>query len=461
MYTPISRRKFLTGSGKAILGAGLAGTLLSGCGDDGAEGGGPIELSYWSEIEGAEAQQYYRKNVARPFAKANDLKFDVRFVSDVDREVRTALQGGAGPDLVPTLGPSFALEYVEANLFRGLNKYVEQFGWKDRILGWALDLGRSNGELYSVPTRFETMLLYYNKSLFEDKGWEPPTNREELEAVAEEAKGQGIIPFAAGNEEYRTSTEWFVTVFWNHYAGPEALYQALTGEIPWTDPIFVDAIDLLNQYFQKGWFGGNIQQFFTTAPNEWYAQLGSGEAAMDMDGFWVASTIGDFFGQDAGNDNEWGWKPLPSLRSGVPQSIYELAIGATLSINSRSEYPDEAASYMDWYFSDPKRIAKRMAEVPAWFNIAAPVNEDDFPSNMDSRIKQIIAELNNATSKGNFGYATWTFWPPKTDQFIIEKLENVLTGDMTPVEYCEGVNKLFQQEFEDGKVPPAIEPGNA
>jgi len=34
----------------------------------------------------------------------------------------------------------------------------------------------------------------------------------------------------------------FVTTFWNHYGRPDELYQALTGKLSWTDPVFVDAI---------------------------------------------------------------------------------------------------------------------------------------------------------------------------------------------------------------------------
>jgi raffinose/stachyose/melibiose transport system substrate-binding protein len=457
VHKPVTRRRFLVQGGKAVLGTSLAGAFLASCGSERSQ---RSELSYWSELEGAEVQRYYRENVERPFDQANqDIDFQVRFVIDTDRIVRTALQSGEGPDLVPTLGPSFALEYAQANLFLELDEYAEQYGWKDKILPWALDLGRSEGKLYSVPTRFETMLLFFNKSLFEEKGWNTPTDREEVEALAEEASGQGIIPFAAGNAEYRTSTEWFVTMFWNHFSGPDALYQALTGEIHWTDPVFVDAIDLLNRYFQRGWFGGSVERFFSTAPAEWYSQLGDGRAAMDMDGFWVTSELDNYFGEKAGNDNEWDWSPLPSLSSEVPRPIFELAIGATLSINRNSEYPDAAAEYIDWYFSDTDRVVRRMADIPAWFNVAVPIEESDFPSGIDERIKRIMLSLNEATARGNFGYATWTFWPPESDVFIIEELGSVLIGKMTPAEYCAELDRIFQQEREEGEVPPIIRPG--
>jgi raffinose/stachyose/melibiose transport system substrate-binding protein len=457
MPSSITRQRFLIDGGKVVLGASFASTVLAGCGSqEGSKG----EITYWSGIAGAGPRQYYKEHIEKPFEKANpgiDLKVNFENSEELDRLVRTALQGGEGPDLVPTLGPSIALEYVEAGLFSPLDDYAEQYGWQDKILDWALDSGRLKGKLYSVPMEFETMVLYYNKSLFEEKGWKPPRDREELESLAEEAQGQGITPFSAGIGDLVNTMEWYPTIFWNHYSGPDALYQALTGEAPWTEPVFVEAIDLLTQYIREGWYGGSVQEFFSNRSDTFHAQLGEGKAAMNMEGTWFLLTIDDFFGEKANNDNEWGWSPLPSLHSEVPSELFELGIGSTLSINRRSQFPDAAAKYINWLFSDPERAAQRMADVPAVFNIPIPIEREDFPSNMDPRVADILATLSQATSKGNYGYTTWTFWPPKSNVYIYEGMQKVLTGETTPTEYCAELNRIFQQELEEGEVPPIIE----
>jgi raffinose/stachyose/melibiose transport system substrate-binding protein len=110
MDRPMTRRSFLTNGGKVVLGAGLAGSLLAACGGQRGSAG---ELTYWSGLEGAEPREYYKQHIEKPFEKANpdiDLKVQFQSPEDLDRTVRTALQGGEGPDLVPTPGPSFALE---------------------------------------------------------------------------------------------------------------------------------------------------------------------------------------------------------------------------------------------------------------------------------------------------------------------------------------------------------------
>jgi raffinose/stachyose/melibiose transport system substrate-binding protein len=455
MYTGMSRRQFLATGGRAALGAGLAGPLLAGCGGGGGGGG---QVIFWSNLEGSGPQNYFKKNVEKPFEKANkgtDLKITFQDPDQMDRLVRTALQGGEGPDIIMTPGPAYAQEYVDANLFAELDEYADQFKWEDKLLGWALDLGRYEGKLYAIPYQLQTMLLYYNKTLLEEKGMQPPKSRDELESMAEELQGQGITPFAAGIGDDPAAIEWFPTVFWNHYSGPDALYQALTGEIPFSDPVFVDAIDLFNTYVQKGWFGGSRERFFSTGFDAYYADLGDGKAAMDIEGTWLLPLIGPFF-KDSGD--EWDWAPLPPLKSGIPAELYELALGSTLSINSRAQDVEAAAAFIDYLAADKQRAVKWMAAVPAAFNAPLPFSESDFPASMDDRVARQLAALSRATAKGNFGYTAWTFWPSKSDVYIQEEMQKVLTGDITPAEFCSGLDETFTKELKEGAVPKIIKP---
>ncbi len=458
MHAHISRRQFLARGGKAALGVGLAGSLLSGCGGGGGGGG---QVTYWSNLEGSGPQAYFKKSIEKPFEKANsgtDLKVTFQPPDEMDRLVRTALQGGEGPDIIMTPGPAYAQEYIDANLFAELDDYSSEYKWEDKLLSWALDLGRYEDKLYSIPYQLQTMLLYYNKTLFEDKGMTPPRNRDELEAMAEELQGQGITPFAAGIGDDPAAIEWFPTVFWNHYSGPDALYQALTGEIPFSDPIFVEAIELFNSYVQKGWFGGSQEKFFSNGFDALHADLGDGKAGTNVEGSWFLATINDYF-ENSGD--AWDWAPLPPLRSGVPAELYELGIGSTLSVNGRAENAEGAAAFIDYLVADKKRAAEWMAAVPSAFNAPLPFSESDFPSSMDERVARQLAALSQATNQGNFGYTAWTFWPSKSDVYIQEEMQKVLTGDITAAEFCQGLDEQFTEERKEGAVPKIIKPGGA
>jgi raffinose/stachyose/melibiose transport system substrate-binding protein len=75
---------------------------------------------------------------------------------------------------------------------------------------------------------------------------------------------------------------------------------------------------------------------------------------------------------------------------------------------------------------------------------------------MDPRVSDILVKLGEATSTGAFGYAAWTFWPPKTHVYLHDDVQKVFSGDMTPEDYCAGMAELFSEEFAEGVVPPAI-----
>src|SRR5918994_3555396 len=457
MYGAVSRRQFLVKGGKAALGAGLAGSLLAGCGG----GSGSGQVTYWSNLTGSEPQDYFKKNIEKPFEKANqgtDLKVTFQDPEQMDRLIRTALQGREGPDIIMTPGPAYAQEYTDANLLAELDEYSNQYKWEDKVLGWALDVGRYENKLYAIPYQLQTMLLYYNKTLLDDKGMQPPKNRDELESMAAELQGQGITPFAAGIGDDPAAIEWFPTVFWNHYSGPDALYQALTGEIPFSDPVFVDAIELFNTYVQKGWFGGSRERFFSTGFDALHADLGDGKAAMNIEGSWFLATIEPFF--EASGD-QWDWAPLPPLREGIPAELYELGIGSTLSVNARAGDAEGAAAFIDYLTADKNKAAEWMAAVPAAFNAPLPFEQSVFPASMDPRVARQLASLSEATGKGNFGYTAWTFWPSKSDVYIQEESQKVLTGDITAAEFCQGLDEQFTQDRKEGAVPKIITPGSA
>jgi len=253
---------------------------------------------------------------------------------------RTALAGGAGPDVVTTPGPSFVYELVQAGQLLPLDQFAETLGWKDTFVDWALGLGTVEGKLYSLPHELETLVVYYNKTLFEKKGWQVPKTIEELWALSQKIQDAGVIPFGHLNSEWRPANEWHVGEFLNHVAGPQKVYDALTGKIPWTDADFVTAIDLLNDAQQKGWFMGGLDIYYTTTFDDAHNALGKGEAAMDIEGTWAAADLNETYFSAENGGNEWDWFPMPSTSG---EAIYYIGIGSTWSINAKAKHPEAVA----------------------------------------------------------------------------------------------------------------------
>ena len=415
-----------------------------------APSGEQATISYWFDPpEQGQPANCFVENVIKPF---NDQSKTV-MVEAVEQPnswdaTRTALAGGAGPDIITTPGPSFAFELGKSGQLLPLDEFSTQYGWGERFIPWALNLGKIEGKLLSIPNEQETLVLYYNKTLFEEKGWQPPKTIDEMAALAAKIKEAGIIPFSHANAEWRPSNEWFAGEWMNHSAGPQKVYDALTGKAKWTDPEFVQAIASLDEFQKNGYFMGGLDRYYTATGSERSAAFGSGQAAMNIEGTWFMNGASQYFGAEAGNTNEWDWVPMPS-KSG--EAIFDLGIGSTYSINNATKHPQAAAEFMDFMFSP----AVQASLVTQCSQAPAPVRlEENALSGIDPRVASLYVALAEASDKNNYGYTTWTFWPPKSDVYIYEEIEKVWAGEMTPEQYLEGLQKMFDQELAAGDIPP-------
>ena len=361
---------------------------------------------------------------------------------------RTAVSGGGGPDIIISPGPSFVYEMAAAGLILPMDSYASKLSWGDTFVPWALSLGDVGGKLYSLPAELETLILYYNKTLFDQHGWTPPKTMDELVTLAQKIQDAGIVPFSHGNSDWRATNEWFVEEFLNHIAGPQAVYDALKGNRPWTDDVFAKSIDTLNNMQAKGWFSGGLDLYYTTDEPTRMAMLGAGQAAMNIEGTWRFSDIDTFFGAAAGNSNTWDWVPVPSTTG---DSIFDIGIGSTWSINAASKNPDAAAEFLTYYFSPDfqAQMLAKCGQAPAPVNLKA-----DAMQGVDPRVASAFSEFAKASNAGNYGYTTWTFWPPKSDVYIYEEIEKVWAGQETTAQYLDGLQKQFAEELAAGTIPP-------
>lgn len=58
----------------------------------------------------------------------------------------------------------------------------------------------NDGKQYLVPTSYYPWAVHYRKSLFQEKGYTVPTNKDELIALCKKMQADGIVPFAYAND---------------------------------------------------------------------------------------------------------------------------------------------------------------------------------------------------------------------------------------------------------------------
>jgi raffinose/stachyose/melibiose transport system substrate-binding protein len=442
----MKRLQYVTSLLLVMLAISLLGTFTIAAQDD------VITITWWTEDE--DFLPMVQENFVAAFNAAHDnIRLELVGQQDLDVVLRTAIQAGAAPDILQTPGAAFIAEFVSAGVVLPMDEYAEEYNWREKLLPWAYESGILDGVLYSIPLTYESMILLYNSTLFEEHGWVPPTTLAELEALAADMEAAGIKPFSYGNAGWKPSNEHLMGIYLNNYAGPDNVYRALIGELSWTDPLFAEASELLRTHIvDNGWFGGSLELYYTYDWPDFFTEVSLGEAGMIMIGTWGFRGAFDYFGE---SDHDWDWAPLPIFSENLSDYSYDLATGSTLSINTQSPHPEAAAEVLNFLLSDPTRILEN-ASYSGYGEWVVPVDfdEEDFPEGTDARIVRFFTDFADRTAEGRYGYTTWTFWPARANVQLWEDIELVWAGEMTIETYLEIHQQLWEEARADGVTPP-------
>ncbi len=403
-------------------------------------------VTWWYESADPNQQRALREGIIDPFnASHPDYKLTVDYRgSELDKQMRVALLSGRGPDIVYTAGPSYVAPMAQAGQLLPLDDFATEYKWNDRILPVFLEMGKYDGKLYALPKTYETLGLFFNKTLFEKHGWKVPVTIEELESVADAMLAEKIIPFASGNANWRPANEHYVSIVLNAIAGPENVYKALKGELAWTDAVFVKAISRLNEWWKKGYFGPN---YFSLSDEQAFAQMAAGQAGMMPTGTWQFQRVETYF---PGNNAKAGFVGFPSADGREP--VFPLGVGSTFSIAAKARNIKGAAAAIDFIFSS--ETYERMNELwqGEWNTPLDNLSDVELKS-VQPLYLDTMKTLALAVEANRYGYTTWTFLPPATDAYLVNGIEEVWLERNTIEDFLKKLDESFKQEMEQGKVP--------
>lgn len=439
---------FRTRAASVVALGAAAAVALTGCsnGSSSAE-----SISYWGAFYAPETEVAFQEIFVDGFNADAELpvEMEVKELTTLGQQTKTAVAAGQAADIIYADGPSTASDFARSGHSLSLDAYAEKYGWKDKFLPWAYELSTVNGELTSIPTGYGSMVLYYNPAVFAENGWTAPTTRAEMEAVMADAAAKGMVPLGGGNAGYQAMSEWLLTAVFNAYVGPEKLYDVLTGTAAFTDPEFVGAIEMIEEWLDKGWLAGGRESYFTTDDTANVTGLANGTTAMYITGTWSFNSMTGVFG-----DEDWDWAPLPSLSDDVEPGVFPLAIGTALSINAQSENPDAAAAFLDFIVGDTDRALSytaRTGENPPPLALDASAFGDD----IDERTVRLYSDIPATT---NVGYASWTFFPPTMNAFMWGEFDKVVTDSLSAEDFLAAVQAEFDKEFAAGSALTPFSP---
>jgi raffinose/stachyose/melibiose transport system substrate-binding protein len=388
------------------------------------------ELDFWSWRQEDRAQYEALIDVFEAANPGITVNFQAHEAANYNTILSTALAGGEGPDVMmvraygafETVAGAGYLMPIDESTVPGLEALPEA--------ALAAETLRADGKIYAVPFASQTMLVIYNKALFDQYGLEEPQTWEELMSVAQTLEENDVFAFANG-----TATAWqnetIVSALGSSIIGRDFYEDLVAGDTDFTDPRFVEALEAVKEasaYFPEGFVGldyASSQQLFA-----------GGLAGMFAGG---SFELANFRSQNP--DLEMGVFPSPVKDPG-DQHLVGVFFDGGYAGNAKTEHPEAVQKFLSYLASVEfgQGFANSLSNI-------SPIPGVTF----DDPLLQEVAELNN-NAIPYIMLVHFRYQEPSGSVLLQGAVQKMLAGEATPEEAAAEVTEgiaTYYEPFQD------------
>ncbi|WP_309065456.1 ABC transporter substrate-binding protein [Microbacterium sp.] len=405
---------------RAALAALAAGSLvaLSGCLGSGSvsSGGGDSDtLTVWHAYAGQDDKVEFMKWAMDGFKKEHpeiEIKEVAAEQSSYKTKLQTAMSTGDVPDVFYTLPGGYLDAFVQSGQVAKLDDALAEDGWGDGFIPSALESVTFDDSTYAVPIDIDAAVVWYNKKLFADKGWDVPKTWDEYLALCEQIKADGVVPVALGNKDSWPATFWFQYGQMRTH-GSGIVTEFLNGnEATFTE----EGAGMLESLAQKDYLPTGANGMSDQEANLLFL---NGQAAMVLNGTWQ---IG--MSADAPDGFELGYFPFPTVAGGAGDQTDVLAgVAAAFAMSEKAENKEAAVEFLR-YMTSPD-VMKKYVELRKTMVTLQGATTPDVAGPVLSGIVTDIVE-----PAGHLDPFYDTALPPKATTVYYSTLQGLIEGSI-------------------------------
>ncbi|MGL4990883.1 MAG: carbohydrate ABC transporter substrate-binding protein [Sarcina sp.] len=347
-----------------LLSTFMAFSTIAGCGGSSDSGTGTApeankenKTLKIAAFEGGYGKAYWDKLKTDFEANNEGVTVELTIASNLEEVIRPKIQAGDIPDIIylatsrqEALTETFINEQALHDLSGMLDKEIPGEGVKvkdkisDGFLGNTLTNPYGDDKTYLAPLYYSTTGLFYNKALFEEKGYEVPTTWDEMFELGDKAKADGISLFTYPVAGYFDSA---IPAMIAAAGGVDAFDSVMNYEEgSWTTPEVtkvLETIGKMKDYLEPTVVANANGQGFKN--NQ---QLILDNKALFMpNGNWV---VGEMEDAPRAEGFEWGLAAYPSFEKGG--DAYAFNFLEQMYIPKEAENKELAEEFMAYMYSD-------------------------------------------------------------------------------------------------------------
>ncbi|KOR81951.1 carbohydrate ABC transporter substrate-binding protein [Paenibacillus solani] len=385
------------------------------------------------------------KEITAAFEKATPgVNVETTIDKNIEDVIGPGMKSGDFPDVihlatgqVKGLTETFVKDNNLTDLTDVLSMTVpgEEVTVKDKLIPGFTDTTITNpyndGKTYLMPMFYSPTGLFYNAGLFEQKGWEVPTTWDEMWALGDKVKAEGISLFAYPMPGYFDS---FFYALLNEVGGADFFNKATSyTEGIWETAEAQQAFDLISKltttYTEKTVPANANKDNFTK--NQ---QLILDNKALFMpNGTWV---VGEMSKAPRADGFKWGFTALPALKDGGDR--YSYTFFEQIWVPAKAENADLAKQFIAYLYSE--EAAAIFAKVGA----VQPIKGMSDKLDGDNKLFYSIYDNGAKAAMGAFA-TTDPVEGVNISDTVFRSIDSLVTGAKTQQEWVDGIIKASDE----------------
>lgn len=347
---------------------------------------------------------------------------------------KTALASGTGPDIIyHDVTPG--RELFQAGLVMPLDKYADQYGWRDRFYPAGLQWTVVDDKITGLGLEYEFVGVFYNKTLLEQEGLAVPQTLSETLDFCRKAKELGYVPLAhSQNPGWQNYFSFTMPI--HNYVGVDYMEKLLfENEGSWNTEDMVKALNTVYKDMKEA--GCFVEDLNALDFNGAQDLFWSGDALMLPTGTWAIGGIVQNM-----PDATVEMMPWPAIEGGKSRA-YTAGMGSAYFISSATKHPDEAAMYLDYLFSDEA--------VKIWIEEAAfippvPANTEGLEvSPLLAFALDTLSAAGTGTGDLELGWDVDLIVPETFNTLLRDGLQALWAGTKTTEEQMAELQKIWEE----------------
>ncbi len=341
--------------------------------------------------------------------------------TDYNTTLSAALAGEGGPDVFMSRAYGGLQTFTDSGYILALDELMPELAdfAPDKRAG---AVSATDGKIYGVPAVSQTMLCFYNTAIYEELGLSVPTTWDEFIANLQACVDAGYQGLSDGTKEGWICEVMLGAAGATWYGGNEFHDKVVAGETNFLDPVFVNAVDRLNDlkpFLPTGYEGVPYTDMQTN--------FAMGLAGHVMSGSYEAGTF-----LSMNPDIKFDVFAVPGETADDTAYVSTYA-DMNFSINAATDKQEAALKFLQWLATPEfgKKVVDELQMTTAIPNV-------DMSGNA---FLGRVAELQAAGSTPYIFLVNFRYEQPTGSTLFQAAAQAMFTGDYTAEQVCQEVQE--------------------